>query len=374
MAIYKNYLDDFLELMRDDTAEVVFNENTIKDIQKSILQWISIKQRLDRKLLIQYNTLKKEDNLGLGRISSHGKNIDISASGLRQILVRYTEQKRRIRNLREIEDITNHFKKGYELIHRIRELLTGQDITYTILYTGGKETNGENLLEAHLTIDQLLSGVSLALSDINDIKTNQELSNVASLNISNSAIKRTVDGILGKKQNTLQTVINAIDNPELWDSLVDYRNRKIAGGMSKYTANMGRIYEVYSILRRVDKYKSISYIGHKDGEPNTENLANALLQDAIENSDPGWQIGDVGLEQLKSVFNAEASLISVSTIEKVLNDIYNALSISHKDEMSQALKNIFTTQREKFNNKLDAKVEQEAIITIDKTVQDGVIA
>ena len=52
--------------------------------------------------------------------------------------------------------------------------------------------------------------------------------------------------------------------------------------MSKYTANMGRIYEVYSVLRRVDKYKSINYIG-KGPKGNTENLAETLLRDAIEN-------------------------------------------------------------------------------------------
>lgn len=359
-AIQNDYLEDFLQIVRNGTEEIVLDKAMVELIQKSISQWLITKEKLDRKLYIQYAKLEKDKNFEF--IQKGDKSV--SSANLRKVLNAYSEQRRHIRNLREVEDVTNHFKKGYELIHRIREIITKQDITYTILFAGDKTR--EQLMEAHLTLDQLLPRVSLSLSS--DTKIFQELSNAISLSISNSAIKQTVDSLLGEKENNLQQVVSAIDNPNLWNSLVDYRDKKMSEGMDKAVVNFGRIYEVYSILRRVEKYKTISFIGHTPGSANTENLANALLDDAIKNSDPGWQIGDVGLEQLKSVFNANATLISASTIETVLRETQEAFKKTSKNEMSQNLKKIFTTQKTSFNNKIDEKVEEEAIKAIDETI------
>lgn len=131
---------------------------------------------------------------------------------------------------------------------------------------------------------------------------------------------------------------------------------------------MGRIYEVYSILRRVDRYKDINFIGHQQGKDNTEGIANKLLENAIKNTDPGWQIGDVGLEQLKAVFNSNASVISGSTIEKILQQIQNALTAPNQAEMAEALIKIFTTQRQQFDNKIDEVAEKVAIAAIKKNL------
>lgn len=370
MANNIDYLGEFLDLMKEEANRELIDKNMLVLIQNSIKQWLATKQRLDRKLLIQYNRLNKEESSNLGRINSKNQRIDISSAGLREVMKKYTEQKRRIRNLREIEDIAEHLKKGYELIHRIREILTGQEITYSILYSSEQGiNNGENLLEAHLTIDQVLSNVTMSFSDTRVVEANSELTNAIDLTITNSAVKRTVEALIGKKESAIQTVMSALDRPGLWNSLVDFREEKISNkGMSKYTANMGRIYEVYSVLRRVDKYKSINYIG-KGPKGNTENLAETLLRDAIENTDPGWQIGDVGLEQLKAVFNANASLINTSTIEKILTEVQEGLKADSPEELGEKMKSIFTTQRTDFNNKLDQKVEQEAIQAIEKGVE-----
>lgn len=131
---------------------------------------------------------------------------------------------------------------------------------------------------------------------------------------------------------------------------------------------MGRIYEVYSILRRVDRYKDINFIGHQQGKDNTEGIANKLLENAIKNTDPGWQIGDVGLEQLKAVFNSNAKVISGSTIEKILQQIQNALTAPNQAEMAEALIKIFTTQRQQFDNKIDEVAEKVAIAAIKKNL------
>lgn len=131
---------------------------------------------------------------------------------------------------------------------------------------------------------------------------------------------------------------------------------------------MGRIYEVYSILRRVDRYKDINFIGHQQGKDNTEGIANKLLENAIKNTDPGWQIGDVGLEQLKAVFNSNASVISGSTIEKILQQIQNALTTPNQAEMAEALIKIFTTQRQQFDNKIDEVAEKVAVAAIKKSL------
>lgn len=131
---------------------------------------------------------------------------------------------------------------------------------------------------------------------------------------------------------------------------------------------MGRIYEVYSILRRVDRYKNINFIGYQQGKANTEGIANKLLENAIKNTDPGWQIGDVGLEQLKAVFNSNASVISGSTIEEILQQIQNALTVPNQAEMAEALIKIFTTQRQQFDNKIDEVAEKVAIAAIKKNL------
>lgn len=358
MATTHDFLKEFIDLAEKDIKQIIFNDSSIKLILKSIEQWIKVKQRLDKKLISQYKQIQKENIYQLGRETSKGKHIDLSSAGLKELTKKYSEQKRKIRNLHDIEEITEHFKKGYALIHYVREILTKQVITYSILYSDKRSSSEEVLLEAHLTMEQLLSGVSLTTSDTNIIEANTELTNAMNLSIRNTSIKKLVENAINNQQKKIEMISSELDKPELWDSLVKLTENK------NFYSNAGQWYEAYSILRRREKYKSINIISEK-----TSALAESLITEAVANNDPGWQIGDIGLEQLKSVFNGAANLINISTIEKVLKQLKEALQYKNKLEMIDALQKIYTTGRSNFNNEIDVLAEREAIYNIEETVK-----
>lgn len=355
-----DYLQSFLDQARVGYATMQLTQENIDLIQKSIKQWLTLKKRLDDRLLTRYKQLSKETVLG--RVSSKGKDIDLSAGGLTQVLNYYTENKRRVRTLMDMDQITQLFKDGYELIHRIREFLTKQELTYSILYSPtSKGESGEELMEVNFTLDQLLSSVRLATSDMKEVAAGSELTNATQLLIQGPAVKQTLKEIEKKEQNLL-TVLHSLDKPGLWNSLVAFRDARQA----KYKGNLGQLYEVYSIMRRDPRYTKINYIGHEKGKANTINFAELLLTEAIQNNDPGWQIGDVGTEQMKSVANGAASLISTSTIEKTLKEISQAFSGPIDKDMENSLKNIFLTNRTSFNNEMDRKAEEEALRALEE--------
>lgn len=194
-----DYLQTFLNQARVDYLTMELNQETIDLIQKSIKQWLGLKQKLDERLLTRYRQLGRETSLG--RISSKGNTIDLSAGGLTQVLNYYTENKRRVRALMDMDQITQLFKDGYELIHRIREVLTKQELTYSILYAPSKGESGEELMEVNFTLDQLLSSVRLATSDMKEVAAGAELTNATQLLIQGPAVKQTLKEIEKKKKS-----------------------------------------------------------------------------------------------------------------------------------------------------------------------------
>lgn len=357
-----DYLQTFLNLTREDFRNVVLNNETIKLIRKSIEQWLKLKENLDKRLLTRYKQLSRE--IDLSRISK-GKNIDLSAGGLTKTFEYYSSQKRRVRSLTDIEDITKLFKDGYELIHRIREVFTRQEITYSILYTPSSgDVSGETVMEVKLNLNQILSSVSMATSDIKTVKAGVELTNATNLLLTNAAVKRTLE-LMTKQEANLQKVRSNLDKPLLWNSLLKFRDSQT----QKYSGNLGQLYEVYSVFRKDKRYQNINFIGNSKGEANTIGLAGKLLSEAIGNNDPGWQIGDIGTEQLKSVANGAASLMSTSTIQEILKDVNKALSKNTREDMEKALKEIYTVNRDSFNNEIDKKAQDEAIASIEETIK-----
>lgn len=352
-----NYLNDFLEEARHDITQIVFDNYTIFQIQQSINEWLQIKQRLDTTLYNQYVSLKKEDSIG--RVSASRGNIDLSSKALRSML----KQQRRIVGVRTIEETVEHFKKGYELIHRIREVLTGQEITYSILYKTTKKQGGK-LLEAKLKLEDILSATKLSLSDVEVVKANTELSNVINLSVTNASVRKAVISLSNSSTSLENALVEADMDTTLWDSLVKFAQDKA----TSYN-NMGYVYEAYTVLKRVDRYRKIKFIGHKQGRANTENLAEALLERAVKNNDPGWQKGDVALEQLKAVFKSTANLISVSTIERVLIQILKALQTDSQSDMKSRLEQIFIAQASDYNTDLENLLREEAINAIETNIK-----
>ena len=202
----QSYLDEFLTLMRTEGTNVIINDQNLRMIRYSVLEWLKMKKQLDRRLFLRYKELQSDKYK-----VSEPKNAKVSE--LRRVFNAYIAQQRRIKNLREIEDVAEHFKKGYELIHRIREALTKQDITYTVLYTGNSDVKGENLLEAHLSLSQILPSISVSLSASNISKSSHELTNLIDLKLSNDAIKRTMDALLKDTSSPMQQIVNGLDKP-----------------------------------------------------------------------------------------------------------------------------------------------------------------
>lgn len=273
--------------------------------------------------------------------------------------------KRSRQGLRTLDDIVNHFKKGYELIHRIRELLTSQEITYSVLYATRQHKDGyKPLFEAHLTLDQVLAETRPAYKDIQTVNVDTEFSNVLSLEFANADARRAVDA--AEKQGG-SSISNALDKRDLWDTLIEYAEA------NHPNANRGRLYEVYSTLVKTPRYQKINYIGHHKGQANTEGLASALIKQALADRDFGWQKGDIALEQLKAVFNANAALIDGSTIKVVLTEIYQALRAQTEQELIDNLTKIFTVKKQQFDLEVDALVKEEAVIAIEKKIKEGKI-
>ena len=356
MAKY-DYLEDVLQELRTD-KDLTFDQAMLDKLVLSIEEWLRMVQQLDQTKNRHYEMIKKQQDLS--RVSSKGVNIEVASWGAKAILAKQSRE-----GLRTIDDIVEHFKKGYELIHRIREMLTEQDISYSILYGTRRKKGGEKpLLEGRLTLEQVLEYSRATFSDIKTVDVNTEFSNTISLSFTNADARKAIS--VAEKSGAAG-ISNAIEKRGLWDSLVKHAETEAPN------ANYGQLYEVYATLTKVPRYQKIEFIGHYRNQANTKNLANALIKEALANNDAGWQKGDIALEQLKSVFNAAANLMDSSTIKKVLRQIHAALKTDTQKNMINALTQVFTVNRSEFNLEVDKMVNDEAIAAIEEKIKSGSI-
>lgn len=364
----RNWLQEFLNESRKNLENVAFNDSNLIIIRNSISQWLYKKQELDTNIKHRYEmALRDKDFRNI--IQADGET-DLSRKGLNRLVQQYIKGRKQVEDLSTRQDIVNLFKDGYELIHRIRESIVGKEITYRIQYQSGTGNKKGTLLEAHLTLEQLLPAISLKWEGQTDAKNKQELTNAGNLFITNSKIKKIVSD-LRKNQQIVEENIAEISGAkkELWDSMVATRDRMISNNeLNKYASNFGRLYEVFNLLTRTAEYHTIDTI-HQPPEKNTEGLFIARLNEASRDHIPGWQAGDLGWDQLKSVFNSSAGLIGNSSIEKTLKEIEIALKKENKAEMAAALKQIYATpQGMEFNTRVDEEVYNTTIEAIDKMV------
>lgn len=364
----RNWLQEFLNNAREDLHNIAFNDSNLIIIQNSIAQWLRKKQELDANIKHRYEMALR--NKDLRNIIQADGETDLSRKGLNRLVQQYVKGRQQVEDLASREDIVNLFRDGYELIHRIRESFVGKEITYRIQYRSGTKNKQGTLLEATLTLEQILPAISLRWEGQLDAKNKQELTNAGTLFITNSKIKKVITN-LRQNQKIVEENITEISGAkkELWDSMVATRERMISNNeLNKYASNFGRLYEVFNLLTRTAEYGTIDTI-HKPPKKNTENLFIARLNEASRDHIPGWQAGDLGWDQLKSVFNSSAGLIGNSSIEKTLKDIQNALAKDHKEDMATALKQIYATpQGMEFNTKLDEEVYETTVAAIDKMV------
>lgn len=364
----RDILNDFLTAAREDTNNIVFNDANLIRIRASIDQWLVKKSSLDQQIKKRYeNSLRDKDLREI--VQSKGEG-GLSRSGMIKLINKYINGRQKVEGILTREDINQLFRDGYELIHRVRESLVGREITYSILYSTGTKKKTGKLMEVKLTLEELLPSISLRWTNQTEAKNKQELTNAGQLFVTNSKVKQIVEK-LKSNEETLEERLVEISGEKraLWDSMVETRNRMIHDEtLNKYSANFGRLYEVFSLFTKKEVYEKIDTI-HKPPKKNTENLFIARLNQAMRDDIPGWQAGDLGWEQLKSVFNSSAGLIGNSSIEKTLIELKEAFAKDSKKEMAQALKQIYTTQQNSFNNKIDAAAEEEAIAAIDAAIQ-----
>lgn len=363
----QDILKDFLLDSRESLQKIAFNDQNIYRIKMSIAQWLATKEAFDKNIKHRYEASLRDKDLR-EIVQASGKT-DLSRKGLVRLVNNYVKGRKKVEDITNRQDIVNLFKDGYELIHRIRESLTGREITYRIQYTTETAKTKGQLLEAELTLEQLLPSISLRWEEQTDVKNKKEITNAGELFISNSKIKQLVSN-LRKNEQLLEENVKTFtgERGELWNSMVEVRDRLIAqNDLNKFSANFGRLYEVFSIFTKEEKYRKIASI-HKPPKYDTESLFVKILSTSFTDHIPGWQGGDLGWEQLKSVFNSSAGLISNSSIEKTLREIQNALNSPSKEDMTQALLQIYTTQKTSFDYKLDEAAEEEAVAAIIQAV------
>ena len=178
------------------------------EVQSEIKDWIAVKKKLDNRVKSQYENISKMKDLG--RFNSSGERYDISSKNLRKLYQNYAEQKGKIKELQSLDKIAEHYKKGYKMIHKIREDLTGQEITYSIAF----KRQGK-VMEAKLTLDQVLSATKISYTDVKNVNVDTDLSNFLNLSVRNSSINKLIQGKLDKNMKDLEKQINGLDKPLL---------------------------------------------------------------------------------------------------------------------------------------------------------------
>lgn len=277
------------------------------------------------------------------------------------------------------KDFLEHYKKGYELVHKIREYFTKQEIKYTLLINVGTET-APIYHEMTVSLEMILNYTSVVkVGAKGKIKTVSLEDEKIRLDVNKKAIEELTRTFINANLVDLnnendEISVDTLEKKELWDDLVTrYYNSSF---------NKGRIYEVYRVFRTVEKYQSISRINK-----NQEKLADAIAgnvalkhfqqdeknkKNAQENI-RGWQKGDLGLTQLKSLLSGNTKLMDSSQIKNVLKDVIIALEKPNQKEMSEALKKIYTVQgneKEKLKNKIDKGVNKQAEKNIEKMIKE----
>lgn len=367
----EDFSKGFLDFFESETEKVVFNEQTFKALQKEIVNWLTIKQQLDKRLEIRLKELEKYEK----KVEGVAEIVSLTGPGLRQIVMNYTQLHKKIKELQDMNDISNHFKNGYRIIERARELFTNQEIVYSIIYSGREKGNKDIIYETNLTMEQLLPYLSITMRDVTLKDNRTMLSNSMRIYLSGSMVAKAAANAIKKDEEDITKILGELKNMSLWNSLVDFQRNKYQGIVyndSNYRGNLGNLYEVYTDLVRTNRGGTFNFIGHQPGKQNTIGLASSLLDAAISDSIPFYQGGDYGLTQLKAVLGGSTrGLADVGTIERTLEKLNNALKASSKQELAQKIKTIFTPPADRINSEIDKKVREDAIAAIDETIKNA---
>lgn len=302
-------------------------------LQKECKEWLDTTNKLNKRFTLYLDQLKRSKAYREGVSDDDKKLRESSSARFTAVYTRYINLNRHIKNLKNQQEIIEHMKKGYRLIHNVREILTGQEIEYLIAY---KDKKDGPVCQVKLTMEQLLKNVSKAVES----------------NISESAMADALKISLSNT-NLIKTLQELNDNEE--EKAKEGLDSKLYNYISSRAINsnksQGDIYEIYLIMTKEKKYKPENNL--QNG--NSDALIDALIQ-AKHNSDPGWQGGDVGSFQAKAVYNANASLMSLGTMRRQITKIAE----------------LFETEQINYNKikKMFIKEINENALEIDKSAAD----
>lgn len=276
---------------------------------------------------------------------------------------------------REKNLLLKHLKDGYKIIHRIRELITNQEIIYNILV--GNES--KHIYEIGLDMDTLLEQGSFSTShgyDETDFrviegKVYQEVQNI-SLRLETSYTKLLKAANYSRlleadKSETNEDNTQFIAGDTLYQDLMKYYYSKDTN------FNRGHVYEIYHYLTHIAKSP---YNVHRHYKMNSI-LISALYQ-AVKNSTPSIQGGDtvaknkqgdyIGV-QLKNIVNAAAGLMDSSSMVTWMKEICRIFSLNNKKQMQNEFIELFS-QKIKNIQGLEQTMEKEANKAVIKGIKE----
>lgn len=355
-----DFIQEFFKYFDEDSNEISLE--AYSKIIPAIDQWLALNKVYTQKILEKNKRLSND-------ILNREKKETMNKMKITKKRLNYA-----IKNIEGdvFEEIANHFKKGYILLHRIRTFFTGQEIEYKILM--GKEkgsVESTNLYEINFSMEELLNFVSIDVTGRTFQKDEKiDLMKMERLRIEFEAVSEKYNS----QENAWdKTKIQLLEKPTLWETLVAQRNKWITEKIfNRYSENWGRTYEVYKILTLTPKYDKINAIGHYVHKKNTIDLAKSLFEDQRGENVKGWQMGDYGLQQFKAIFNSLAGLINTSSLVNTLEKIREVLSNKWKKQIKDGLKSIFLAKFDetKIYNKLSIELTKEAEENIDKIIKN----
>jgi hypothetical protein len=313
MSVKEQEFQNLINIISSDFSQLtpIESENLLKVLIKEIDKYLQEVQILREK----YETEKEKI-----------QNIENTLSSFKVAYKAYTSLKKMHNNNNNMQSLLT---KGYILTHKIREMLTGQTITYSL---GIPYYN--QLHTITLSMENILKYFKVNVSSSGDLQ----------LIISKSAKKMMVDA----DNHIIEKHI------QLYEQVFAYKEPD-----RKHTK--GHSYEVYLNLR---KNRNIKY---RSKESVLQKAYNAV----IANTASGLQGGDIGLQQVKYLGNASASVMSLTNILNTLTDFNNALKQflmggQHQDFKKIVMENFV---KQVVDSKLEQDLKRDAIKHIDSFIK-----
>lgn len=356
-----NYAQDIMTSAKENSKEFVEKDVFINQAKKECLIWLEKTNRLNKRFVNILNRLRKDP---LKKMTMDNK---LHSEDMTQVYNAYINATRHIVNLRTQEEIIQHMVTGYKLIHNIREVLTRQEIIYSVAY----EKDGQ-IWQTELKMEDLLKNVS------KNVERNIKESTMAEalkISVSNANILKTLESIKNKTEKVItENTFKENVEIDIHNSLYNYIYYKIQNITEKKKTH-GDIYEIYLVMINEKKYKPFHSLANGNSDNLIEVLADAHNENILEgeikqahDSVAGWRGGDVGNLQAKAVYNASASLMNIGTMKRVISSIYENFSAKQIDE--QEIIKLFTKEQDKLNLELDKIANTNAINGIQETFKN----